>query len=137
MATREAYGTALAALGAIDRRIVALDSDVKNSTFSERFEKAHPDRFYQMFIAEQVMVGAAMGLAARGAIAFPSSFACFLERASDFIRMAGISNLNVKLAGIARRRVDRRGRPVADGARRPGDDARPCRTAPCSIRRTP
>ena len=99
VATREAYGTALAALGAIDRRIVALDSDVKNSTFSERFEKAHPDRFYQTFIAEQVMVGAAMGLAARGAIAYPSSFACFLERAGDFIRMAGISHSNVKLAG--------------------------------------
>ena len=99
VATREAYGTALASLGAIDRRIVALDADVKNSTFSERFEKAHPDRFYQTFIAEQVMVGASMGLAARGAIAFPSSFACFLERASDFVRMAGISDLNIKLAG--------------------------------------
>jgi transketolase len=99
VATREAYGTALAALGAIDRRVVALDSDVKNSTFSERFEQKYPDRFYETFIAEQAMVGAAMGLAARGAIAFPSSFACFLERASDFIRMAGISDLNVKLAG--------------------------------------
>jgi transketolase len=99
VATREAYGTALAALGGLDRRVVALDADVKNSTFSERFEKAHPDRFYQMFIAEQVMVGASMGLAARGAIAFPSTFACFLERASDFIRMAGISNVNVKFAG--------------------------------------
>jgi transketolase len=99
VATREAYGTALASLGAIDRRVVALDADVKNSTFSERFEKAHPDRFYQMFIAEQAMVGVSMGLAARGAIAFPSSFACFLERASDFVRMAGISDLNVKLAG--------------------------------------
>jgi len=99
VATREAYGAALEALGAIDRRVVALDSDVKNSTFSERFEKAHPDRFYQTFIAEQAMVGAAMGLASRGAIPYPSSFACFLERASDFIRMAGISNLNIKLAG--------------------------------------
>jgi transketolase len=99
VATREAYGTALAALGGIDRRVVALDSDVKNSTFSERFEKLHPDRFYQTFIAEQAMVGAAMGLAARGAIPFPSTFAAFLERASDFIRMAGISNVNVKIAG--------------------------------------
>ena len=98
VATREAYGTALAALGA-DPRVVALDADVKNSTFSERFEKAHPERFYQTFIAEQVMVGAAMGLAARGAIPFPSTFACFLSRAADFIRMLGISNLNVKLAG--------------------------------------
>src|SRR6185436_12321956 len=83
VATREAYGTALAALGGIDRRVVALDSDVKNSTF----------------IAEQAMVGAAMGLAARGAIPFPSTFAAFLERACDFIRMAGISNVNVKIAG--------------------------------------
>ena len=99
VATREAYGASLVALGAIDRRIVALDADVKNSTFSEHFEKAYPDRFYQNFIAEQAMVGAAMGLASRGAIPFPSSFACFLERASDFIRMAGISNLNIKLAG--------------------------------------
>ena len=99
VATREAYGTALAALGRADDRIVALDADVGNSTFSERFERACPDRFYQCFIAEQVMVGAAMGLAARGAIPFPSSFACFLSRACDFIRMAGISNVNVKLAG--------------------------------------
>ncbi len=78
---------------------MALDADVKNSTFSDRFEKAHPDRFFQDFIAEQVMVGAAMGLAARGAIPFPSTFACFLTRASDFIRMAGISTVNVKLSG--------------------------------------
>jgi transketolase len=103
VATREAWGTALAALGGVDPRVVALDADVKNSTFSERFEKAHPDRFYQSFIAEQAMVGAAMGLAARGAIAFPSTFACFLTRAGDFIRMAGLSNarnqLNVKLTG--------------------------------------
>jgi transketolase len=99
VATREAYGDALAALGGLDARVVALDADVKNSTYSDRFEKAHPDRFYQFFIAEQVMVGAAMGLAARGAVAFPASFACFLERAADFIRMAGISNSNIKIAG--------------------------------------
>ncbi|MEX2272014.1 MAG: transketolase [Vicinamibacterales bacterium] len=99
VATREAYGTALAALGKIDARVVALDADVGNSTFSDRFEKQSPERFYQMFIAEQVMVGAAMGLAARGAIPFPSSFACFLYRAADFVRMAGISFSNMKLAG--------------------------------------
>ena len=99
VATRTAYGHALAALGALDQRVVALDADVKNSTFSETFEKAHSDRFYQTYIAEQVMVGAAMGLASRGAIPFPSTFACFLSRAYDFIRMAGISNLNLKLAG--------------------------------------
>jgi transketolase len=99
VATREAYGAALARLGALDPRIVALDADVGNSTFSDKFEKKFPDRFYQMYIAEQVMVGAGMGLAARGAIPFPSTFACFLTRAYDFIRMAAISNLNVKLAG--------------------------------------
>jgi len=99
VATREAYGAAIAKLGEADSRVVALDADVKNSTFSDKFEKALPDRFYETFIAEQVMVGAAMGLAARGAIPFPSTFACFLTRAADFIRMAAISNVNVKLAG--------------------------------------
>ncbi len=99
VATREAYGTALASLGGADPRIVALDADVGNSTFSQTFERAHGDRFYQTFIAEQVMVGAAMGLASRGAIPFPSTFACFLTRASDFIRMAGIGQMNIKLAG--------------------------------------
>jgi transketolase len=99
VATREAWGTALAAIGRVDPRVVALDADVKNSTFSERFEKQFPDRFYEMFIAEQVMVGAATGLAARGAIPFASTFACFLTRAADFIRMAGISQNNVKLTG--------------------------------------
>ena len=99
VATREAWGTALAAIGRVDARVVALDADVKNSTFSDRFEKEFPDRFYEMFIAEQVMVGAAMGLAARGAIPFPSTFACFLTRAADFIRIAGISMNNVKLTG--------------------------------------
>ena len=99
VATREAWGTALAALGGVDPRVVALDADVKNSTFSERFEKAHRNRFYEKFIAEQVMIGSAMGLASRGAIPFPSTFACFLTRAADFIRMAGISMVNVKLTG--------------------------------------
>ncbi|HXW05753.1 MAG TPA: transketolase [Vicinamibacterales bacterium] len=99
VATREAWGTAVAALGGVDPRVVVLDADVKNSTFSERFEKQHPARFVECFIAEQVMVGAAMGLAARGAIPFPSTFACFLSRAADFIRMAGISFSNVKFTG--------------------------------------
>ena len=99
VATREAYGTALVKLGEADPRVVVLDADVMNSTFSEKFEKVFPGRFYENFIAEQVMVGAAMGLASRGAIAFPSTFACFLTRAYDFIRMAAISRLNIKLAG--------------------------------------
>ncbi len=99
VATREAFGTALAKLGQADSRIVALDADVKNSTFSDRFQKVAPERFYQNYIAEQVMVGSAMGLAARGAIPFASTFACFLARAADFIRMAAISNVHIKLAG--------------------------------------
>lgn len=99
VATREVFGDMLVSLGDADPRIVALDADVKNSTYSEKFEKKFPDRFYQIFIAEQAMVGTAMGLASRGAIPFPSTFACFLERASDFIRLAGISDSNVKLAG--------------------------------------
>lgn len=99
VATREAFGAALARLGSADPRVVALDGDVKNSTFSDKFEAAHPDRFYQMFIAEQVMVGAAMGLASRGAIPFASTFAAFFTRAADFVRMAAISRVNVKLVG--------------------------------------
>jgi len=99
VATREAYGTAIAKLASVDARVVALDADVKNSSFSEKFEAAHADRFYEFFIAEQAMIGAAMGLAARGAVPFPSTFATFLTRAADFIRMAAISDVNVKLAG--------------------------------------
>jgi transketolase len=99
VATREAYGTALVKLGQADDRVVALDGDVENSTYSEKFSKAFPDRFYETFIAEQAMIGVAMGLASRGAIPFPSTFACFLSRAYDFIRMACISGVGVKLAG--------------------------------------
>jgi len=99
IATREAWGAGLAAVGKFDSRVVALDADVKNSTFSDKFEKVAPERFFQNFIAEQVMVGAAMGLAARGAIPFPSTFACFLTRASDFVRMGGVSFSNVKYSG--------------------------------------
>ena len=99
VATREAYGVAIARLASTDDRVVALDADVKNSTFSEKFEQQHPERFYQSFIAEQAMLGAAMGLASRGAIPFPSTFAAFLSRAYDFVRMAAISNLNIKMAG--------------------------------------
>jgi transketolase len=99
VATREAFGYALLKLGAIDPRVVALDADVRNSTFSDKFAKAYPDRFYENFIAEQIMVGMAMGMASRGAIPFPSTFACFLGRAADFIRMTAISNLNVKFVG--------------------------------------
>src|SRR5215468_9212327 len=98
-ATREAYGDALVKVAEQDPRIVALDGDTKNSTFSEKLLKACPKRFFEMFIAEQNMVGAATGLAARGKIPFVSTFAAFLTRAFDQIRMAGVSQSNVKFCG--------------------------------------
>src|ERR1043166_8624307 len=99
IATREAYGTALLKIGAVDPRVVALDGDTKNSTYSEKFLKAYPDRFFEGFIAEQNMVGTATGMAARGKVPFASTFACFLERACDQIRMSAISMANIKLVG--------------------------------------
>ena len=99
VATRKAFAEALAALGKSDQRIVVVDGDVKNSTHTEDFEKVAPERFFQGYIAEQNMVGMAMGLAARGRVAFAATFACFLTRAYDFIRVAAISRLNIKLAG--------------------------------------
>jgi transketolase len=91
VATREAYGTALATLGRLDARIVALDGDTKNSTFSEKLKAVAPARFVEAYIAEQNMVGVALGLATEGRIPFASTFACFLTRAYDFIRMAAYS----------------------------------------------
>lgn len=99
VATREAYGDALAALGNAYPEMMVLDGDVKNSTYSEKFLKVFPDRFIECFIAEQNMIGASIGLALRGKIPFASSFACFLSRAYDFIRMAGVAQANIKLCG--------------------------------------
>ena len=99
VATREAYGEALAALGSRRGDVVALDGEVSNSTFSELFAKAHPDRYFEMFIAEQQMVAAAVGIQVRGWVPFASTFAAFLSRAYDFIRMAAISRANLRLAG--------------------------------------
>jgi transketolase len=99
VATREAYGEALASLGNTNPAIVALDGDTKNSTFSEKFMKAYPDRFFECFIAEQNMVSTAVGLGALGKVPFASTFACFLTRAYDQIRMAAISRANLKLCG--------------------------------------
>jgi transketolase len=98
-ATREAFGVALEALGSVNPLVVALDADVKNSTYTEKFGKKFPDRFFENFIAEQNMVGTAAGLAACGKIPFAATFACFLTRAYDFIRMAAISQSNIKLVG--------------------------------------
>ena len=99
VATREAFGAALAALAEANPSVVAYDGDVGNSTHTLMLRDVAPERFFQSYIAEQQMVGAAMGAACRGKIAFASSFACFLTRAYDFIRMAAISNTNVKLVG--------------------------------------
>jgi len=99
IATREAYGNALARIGEPDHRVVALDGDTKNSTFSEKFMKKFPKRFTECFIAEQNMIGMATGFAARGKVPFASTFACFFSRAADQIRVAGISHANVKIVG--------------------------------------
>lgn len=99
IATREAFGLALEALGSVNPLVVALDADVKNSTYTDKFGKKFPNRFFESFIAEQNMVGAAAGLAACGKIPFAATFACFLSRAYDFIRMAAISGSNIKLVG--------------------------------------
>ena len=98
VATREGYGTMIAKLGK-NPRIVALDGDVKNSTFAEKFKSLYPARFVDSFIAEQNMVGMAMGFAAKGFVPFASTFAAFLTRAHDQLRMAAISRLNLKCVG--------------------------------------
>ncbi len=99
VATRKAFGDALEALAKVNPRVVALDADVKNSTHTDEFMGAAPQRFFESYITEQNMIGMCMGLAARGKIPFASTFACFLSRAYDFIRMAAISQLNVKFGG--------------------------------------
>ena len=99
VATRKAYGDALAALGAARGDVVALDGEVGNSTFAEIFAKAHPDRYFEMYIAEQQLLAAAVGLQARGWNPFASTFSAFFSRAYDFIRMAAISRANLRLAG--------------------------------------
>ena len=99
VATREAFGNALVRIGETDSRVVAMDGDTKNSTYSEKFAKKFPARFTECFIAEQNMVGVAAGFSARGKVPFASTFACFLTRAYDHIRVAGISMSNLKLAG--------------------------------------
>jgi transketolase len=99
VATRKAYGDALVTLGARDPKVVALDGEVSNSTFAEEFTLAFPERYFEMFIAEQQMVAAATGLAVRGYKSFASTFAAFLTRAYDFIRMGAISGVDLRLVG--------------------------------------
>jgi transketolase len=99
VATRKAYGEALAGLGGDDPRVVALDGEVDNSTYSEFFGKAFPERYFEMYIAEQQMVGAAVGMQIVGWKPFAATFAAFLSRAYDFVRMAAISQATIKLCG--------------------------------------
>ena len=99
VATRKAYGDALAAVGAAHPDVVSVDGEVSNSTFAETFAKAHPDRYFEMYIAEQQMIAAAVGLQAVGWRPFASTFAAFLSRAYDFVRMAAISRATFALCG--------------------------------------
>ena len=98
VATRKAYGDALLALAAIPD-VVAMDGEVSNSTHADEFAKAHPDRFFEIYIAEQQLVATAVGMSVRGYKPFASTFAAFFTRAYDFIRMAGISQANIRLVG--------------------------------------
>ena len=99
VATRGGYGIGLAKLGGVNPNVVALDGDTKNSTYAEQFMALYPNRYFEMFIAEQNLVGAGIGLAKRGKIPFVSTFAAFLSRAYDQIRMSAISQANIKYAG--------------------------------------
>lgn len=99
VATREAYGTALKKVAAVNPKLVAVDGDVKNSTFAEVLEKVYPGRLYEGFIAEQNMVSLGVGLAAQGMVPFVATFACFLARGYDQVRMAGISRSNANFCG--------------------------------------
>jgi transketolase len=99
VATRRGFGEALAALAASDGRIVALDGEVGNSTYTELFAEAHPERYFEMYIAEQQLVATAVGFQVRGWVPFAATFAAFLSRAYDFIRMAAISRADIRLVG--------------------------------------
>ena len=99
IATREAFGVALARLGEADQRIVAMDGDTKNSTYADKFFRKFPERFTECYIAEQNLVAVAIGFGTRGKVPFASTFATFLTRAYDQIRVAGISMANLKLVG--------------------------------------
>jgi transketolase len=96
--TRLAFGQAVAAVGARGN-VVALDGEVDNSTHLEEFVKAHPERYFEMYIAEQQLVAAAVGLQVRGYVPFAATFAAFFTRAYDFIRMSAISQANIRLSG--------------------------------------
>src|SRR5215217_1073906 len=99
IATRKAFGEALRALGAARSDVVALDGEVANSTYTEDLQSVAPDRFFELYIAEQAMLGTAVGMQVLGKVPFAATFGAFLSRAYDFIRMAAISRANIRLSG--------------------------------------
>ena len=99
VATRKAYGDALVALGAANPNVVVMDGEVSNSTYANEFAKAYPERYFEQYIAEQQLVSFAVGAQVRGKIPFASTFAAFFTRAYDFIRMAAVSQANIRLSG--------------------------------------
>lgn len=98
-ATRKAYGDALVALGASNPDVVVMDGEVSNSTYANEFAKAYPERYFEQYIAEQQLIAFAVGASVRGKIPFASTFAAFFTRAYDFIRMAAVSQANIRLSG--------------------------------------
>ncbi len=124
IATREAYGSALARLGDTNANVVALDGDTKNSTFSDKFMKAHPERFFECFIAEQNMVSTAVGLGSMGKSAFRFDLRVLSHARLRPDTNGGYIASKPEAVRLSRGSLYRRRRPVADGARRPGDDAR-------------
>ncbi|MCC6175515.1 MAG: transketolase [Chloroflexi bacterium] len=99
VATRHAFGEALRALGDARQDVVAIDAEVGNSTYTEFFEEAHPDRFFETYISEQQMISTAVGMSVRGYVPFAATFAAFMTRAFDFVRMAAVSRANIRLCG--------------------------------------
>ncbi|WP_369214715.1 transketolase [Streptomyces flavofungini] len=99
VATRDAYGQALTALGTARGDVVAIDGEVGDSTRQEWFAKEHPERYFECYIAEQQLVATAVGMAARGWVPYASTFAAFLSRAADFVRMAAVSDAGINLVG--------------------------------------
>jgi transketolase len=99
VSTRTAFGETLAALGDAHPRVVVVDAEVGNSTHEDAFAVAHPDRYFDVFTAEQQMIAAAIGLSVRGYVPFAATFGAFLTRAHDFVRMAAVSRADIRLVG--------------------------------------
>ena len=124
IATRKAFGDALAWLATRRPELVVIDGEVGNSTYTDDVLAVAPDRFLEVYIAEQTMVGAQIGMQALGKVAFSATFGAFYTRATDFVRMGAIGRADLRLCGSHAGVSIGEDGPVADGARGPGDDAR-------------